>query len=399
MSSRLPGFYRLPVHQRQDVLAEAVGLSPADHAALASETPLDLAQADLMIENAVGIFALPYGVAVNFLVNGRDYLVPMVTEEPSIVAAASFAARLVRDCGGIEAEAEPSLMTGQIHVIDLADAEAAAVRVRQAAPRLVETARALQPRMTARGCGAREVTATALPDGTLLVHLVADVGDAMGANAVNTLVEAMAPHIVNVTGGTANIRIVSNLADRRLARARTTIPQELLRTRERTGDDVARRIARACDLATHSPHRAATHNKGIMNGVDSVALATGQDWRAIEAGAHAYAAHAGTYLPLATWRYGDGYLHGRIELPLAVGTVGARISNSPRAGLSLRLLGVAGARELAAVMAAVGLAQNLAALRALADEGIQHGHMALHLRTENHPSPAPSRPEPHPAAP
>ncbi|MEU8540302.1 hydroxymethylglutaryl-CoA reductase, degradative [Streptomyces sp. NPDC048717] len=389
MTSRLPGFYRLPLRQRQDVLAENVGFSISDRAALASETPLELPQADLMIENVVGVFSLPYGVAVNFLVNGRDYLVPMVTEEPSIVAAASHAARLVRDGGGIEAEADPALMTGQIHVIDLPDAEAAATRVKRSAPRLVEVARALQPRMTARGCGAREITATVLPDGTLLVHLTADVGDAMGANAVNTLVEGMASHVVDVTGGTPNIRIVSNLADRRLARARARVPEALLRTRERAGGDVARRIVRACDLATHSPHRAATHNKGIMNGIDSVALATGQDWRAIEAGAHAFAARGGTYQPLATWRYDDGCLCGRIEIPLAVGTVGARIGSSPRAGLSLRMLGVAGARELAAVMAAVGLAQNLAALRALADEGIQQGHMALHRRTGEHPRPTP----------
>ncbi|MFE6867689.1 hydroxymethylglutaryl-CoA reductase, degradative [Kitasatospora sp. NPDC057692] len=396
MSSRLPGFYRLSLQERQNVLAETIGLSTSDRAALASEAPLDPAKADLMIENAVGIFALPFGVAVNFLVNGRDHLVPMVTEEPSIVAAASYAARLIRDSGGIRAEADPSLMTGQIHVIDVADAEAAAIRVQQAAPRLVETARALQPRMTARGCGAREITAAALPDHTLLVHLVVDVGDAMGANVVNTLVEAMAPHIVDVTGGCANIRIVSNLADRRLARACSTIPPALLCTRERTGDDVARRIVQACALATYSPHRAATHNKGIMNGIDSVALATGQDWRAIEAGAHAHAARTGSYQPLTTWRCTDGHLEGRIEIPLAVGTVGARITGNPRAALSLRLLGVTSARELAAVMAAVGLAQNLAALRALADEGIQHGHMALHRRADHPPHPVRST---HSAAP
>lgn len=381
MTSRLPGFHRLPLQERRDALAEAAGLCPADLEALASDVPLDAPHADLLIENAVGVFALPYGVAVNFLVNGRDRLVPMVTEEPSVVAAASNAARLVRRAGGIEAEAAPSLMTGQIHVIDLADARAAAERVERAAGRLVEQARALQPRMVARGCGARAVTATALPDGSLLVHLETDVGDAMGANAVNALVEEMAPRLLEVTGGTANIRIVSNLADRRLARARACLPEELLHTRERPGRDVARRIARACDLAAASPHRAVTHNKGIMNGIDSLALATGQDWRAIEAGAHAYAARTGAYQPLATWHHTDGHLTGRIELPLAVGTVGARITGNPRAGLSLRLLGVTGARELAAVMAAVGLAQNLAALRALADEGIQQGHMALHRRT------------------
>ncbi|WP_316528149.1 hydroxymethylglutaryl-CoA reductase, degradative [Kitasatospora brasiliensis] len=383
MKSRLPGFYRLPLPERQNILADTVQLTAGERDELVSDIPLESAQADLMIENAIGIFSLPYGIAVNFLVNSRDYLVPMVTEEPSIVAAASHAARITRDCGGIEAAADPSLMTGQIHVIDVPDAEAAAARVKQAAPRLIETARSLQPRMVARGCGAREIGSTVLPDGSLLVHLVSDVGDAMGANAVNTLVEKIAPHVVTVTGGIANIRIVSNLSDRRLARARATIPEALLGTRERTGGEMAHRIDQACALATNSPHRAATHNKGIMNGIDSLALATGQDWRALEAGAHAFAARDGSYQPLATWRHTDGHLHGRIEIPLAVGTVGARITGNPRACLSLRLLGIAGARELAAVMAAVGLAQNLAALRALVGEGIQRGHMALHQRNQS----------------
>ncbi|MFE6103815.1 hydroxymethylglutaryl-CoA reductase, degradative [Streptomyces laurentii] len=382
MKSRLPGFYRLPLRDRQRVVADTAGLTEDEHRDMVSEVPLTCNQVDRMIENAIGVFSLPFGVAVNFSVNGRDYLVPMVTEEPSIVAAASHAARITRECGGIDATADPSLMIGQIHVIDLPDAETAAGRLREAAPRLVETARTLQPRMVARGGGAREITATVLPDGNLLVHLVSDVGDAMGANAVNTLVEEIAPHVIRVTGGTANIRIVSNLADRRLARATATIPEDLLHDREHTGSEMARRIARASDLATHSPHRATTHNKGIMNGIDSLAVATGQDWRAIEAGAHAYAARNGTYQPLATWHHHDGHLHGSTELPLAVGTVGARITDSPRACLSLRLLGITGARELATVMAAVGLAQNLAALRALAGEGIQRGHMALHRRTE-----------------
>ncbi|MFE7409371.1 hydroxymethylglutaryl-CoA reductase, degradative [Streptomyces laurentii] len=308
MPSRLPGFYRRPLNERQQVLADTIALTTADRDALASDVPLEPAQADRTIENAIGVFSLPYGIAVNFLVNGRDYLVPMVTEEPSIVAAASHAARLTRDSGGIEADADPSLMTGQIHVVDLPDAEAAAARIRHAAPRLVGTARGLQPRMVARGCGAREVTAAALPDGTLLVHLLVDVGDAMGANAVNTLVEAIAPDVAAVTGGTVNTRIVSNLADRRLARASTAVPEALLHTRERTGGEAACRIARASDLATHSPHRATTHNKGIMNGIDSMAVATGQDWRAVESGAHAYAARSGAYQPLATWQHTDGHL-------------------------------------------------------------------------------------------
>ncbi|MEU9132703.1 hydroxymethylglutaryl-CoA reductase, degradative [Kitasatospora sp. NPDC048540] len=380
MTSRHPGFHRLPLRERARVLAEAARLSRHECELLASEAPLALSTADLMIENAVGVFALPYGVAVNFTVNGRDRLVPMVTEEPSVVAAASNAARLTRACGGVSAEADPSLMTGQIHVLEVPDAEASAARVHDNAGRLVAAARRLQPRMVARGGGACAISAEALPDGSLLVHVVADVGDAMGANAVNTLVEALTPEVLAVTGGVPGIRILSNLADRRLARARVSIPDALLATAEHSGAQIAGRIVAASSLAEMSPHRATTHNKGIMNGIDAVALATGQDWRAIEAGAHAHAARTGRYRPIAVWEHEDGRLNGTFEAPLAVGTVGERIRANPRATLSLRLLEVSGARELAAVMAAVGLAQNLAALRALAGEGIQRGHMALHHR-------------------
>ncbi|MFE5736193.1 hydroxymethylglutaryl-CoA reductase, degradative [Streptomyces celluloflavus] len=382
MTSRLPGFYRLPLQERLDLLSGAADLTASEREHLESGTPLQPSQADNMIENAIGIFALPYAVAVNFQVNGRDYLIPMVTEEPSVVAAASNAARVTRECGGIEAEADPSLMIGQIHVTAVTDPETARERIRGAASQLVAMARSQQPRMVARGCGAREIDAEVLPDRSLLVHLVVDVGDAMGANTINTLVEAIAPEIVAVAGGVANVRIVSNLADRRMARARTAIGEASLKAPDRTGADIAQRIAQASQLATVSPHRAATHNKGVMNGIDAMAIATGQDWRAIEAGAHAFASRTGSYQPLATWRHENAVLRGLIEIPLAVGTVGDRIRLNPRAGLSLRLLGVSSARELAMVMAAVGLAQNFAALRALVGEGIQRGHMALHRRSE-----------------
>lgn len=381
MQSRLPGFHRLPITERHEVLAEAAGLNKAERELLESDEPLELSTAELMIENAIGVFALPFAVAVNFQVNGRDVLVPMVTEEPSIVAAASNAARLTREAGGIEAEADESLMIGQIQVIDVPDPEAAILRLRAAAPALIAAARELQPSMVARGGGAREVDAEILDDGSVLVHFVVDVGDAMGANAINTLVEGIAPQVVAVTGGVANLRILSNLTDRRVARARISLPEGLLATADRSGAEVAKRIARASDFAMASPHRAATHNKGVMNGIDAVAIATGQDWRAIEAGAHAYAARSGQYRPIATWKHEDGVLHGLIEVPLAVGTVGERIRINPRARLSLRLLDVSGARELAMVMASVGLAQNFAALRAMASEGIQRGHMALHRRS------------------
>lgn len=396
MTSRLPGFHRLPLRERVRVLAESVQLGEQELELLRSEVPLGLPAADLMIENAVGVFALPYGIAVNFLINGRDRLVPMVTEEPSIVAAASNAARLTRMCGGITAQAEPALTTGQIHVLDVPDPHASVVRVRENAGRLVDAARRLQPRMVARGGGACEVDAQVLKDGSVLVHVLVDVGDAMGANAVNSLLELLAPEVLAVTGGVLGVRILSNLADRRLARAGVSIPEELLETTGWSGDRIAARIAQASALATMSPHRAATHNKGVMNGVDALALATGQDWRAIEAGAHAYAARTGSYQPIAVWTHEAGGLNGAFEAPLAVGTVGERIRANPRAALSLRLLGVGGARELAAVMAAVGLAQNLAALRALAGEGIQRGHMALHRRCH---SPDPARHAPGPGAP
>uniref|UniRef100_A0AAU1IBZ5 3-hydroxy-3-methylglutaryl coenzyme A reductase n=1 Tax=Streptomyces sp. NBC_00180 TaxID=2903632 RepID=A0AAU1IBZ5_9ACTN len=378
--SRHPGFHRLPMGKRVQLVAEAAGLGPRDRELLESDTPLTLSQADLMIENAVGVFGLPEGVAVNFTVNGRDRLVPMVVEEPSVVAAASNAARLTRQCGGISADADPSLMTGQIHILHVPDADTAAGRVRDAADRLVCEARRLQPGMVARGGGAREVSARALPDGSVLVHVLTDVGDAMGANAVNTLLEALAPQVAAVTGGEAGVRILSNLADQRLARADVEIPEQLLAAAGCSGAEIAERIAQASALAAMSPHRATTHNKGVMNGIDAVAVATGQDWRAIEAGVHAHAARGGTYQPVATWHHEAGFLHGSFEAPLAVGTVGERIRANPRAALSLRLLKVTGARELAAVMAAVGLAQNLAALRALTGDGIQRGHMALHQR-------------------
>jgi hydroxymethylglutaryl-CoA reductase len=320
------------------------------------------------------------GVAPYFLGDGREYVVPMVTEEPSIVAAASNAARLVREAGGFETEAEASLMLGQIQVIDVPNPVAAVARVRAEADRLLGLARQLQPRMVARGGGAREIDAAIVADGSLAVHVTVDVGDAMGANAINSLMEGLAPEVARITGGTVNLRILSNLSDRRLARARCRIPTALLSHGEMPGELVARRIAAASDFAAASPHRATTHNKGIMNGIDSVAIATGQDWRAIEAGAHAYAARNGRYGPLAIWWVEGSALLGSLELPLAVGTVGDRIRINPRAQLALRILGVESARELARVMAAVGLAQNLAALKALATEGIQRGHMELHSR-------------------
>jgi hydroxymethylglutaryl-CoA reductase len=380
MSSRIPGFHRLSRQARVELVAAAIGLTEDECRSLAGAEPLDVDTADAMIENAVGVFGLPLGVATNFLINGRDYFVPMVTEEPSVVAAASNAARLVRAGGGFSAEASDSLMIGQIQLIDVPDVTAAVTRLRGESERLLELARGLQPRMVARGGGAREIEVEPAEDGSIAVHVVADVGDAMGANCINTLVEGLAPEISAISGGTVNLRILSNLSDRRLARARAAIPLDALAIDGMQGETVARRIESAANFAAVSPHRAATHNKGVMNGIDAVAIATGNDWRAIEAGAHAYAARAGRYGPLALWKVEGTALVGTLELPLAVGTVGDRIRLNPRAQLSLRVLSVQSARELALVMAAVGLGQNFAALRALATEGIQRGHMELHGR-------------------
>jgi hydroxymethylglutaryl-CoA reductase len=380
MTSRIPGFHRLSREARLERLAETVGLDDAERQLLRHGEALDLATADCMIENAIGVFGLPLGIAANFLINGKDVLVPMVTEEPSVVAAASNAARLIRAGGGFTADADPSLMIGQIQLIDVPDAPAAVARLRAEAARLLDIARRLQPRMVKRGCGAREIEAQLVSDGSVAVHVIADVGDAMGANAINTLMEGLACEVAALSGGTVNLRILSNLSDRRLARAQAAIPFEVLASDGMSGETVSRRIESASNFAAASTHRAATHNKGVMNGVDAVAIATGNDWRAIEAGAHAYAARDGHYGPLAVWKVEGERLCGRLELPLAVGTVGDRIRINPRARLALRVLDVQGARGLAAVMAAVGLGQNFAALRALATEGIQRGHMELHGR-------------------
>jgi len=389
MTSRLPGFHRLSREERVALLVENLGLNDEERKSLEGSEPLDIGTAETMIENAIGIFGLPLGLAANFLIDGRDYVVPMVTEEPSVVAAASNAARLVREAGGFTTEADASLMLGQLQVIDVPNPVAAVSRVNAESGRLLELARNLQPRMVARGGGAREIDAALAADGSLAVHVLVDVGDAMGANAINTLMEALAPEIVVITGGTVNLRILSNLSDRRLARARCRIATRLLWHGEMPGELVARRIASASGFAAASAHRAATHNKGVMNGIDSVAIASGQDWRAIEAGAHAWAARTGRYGPLSVWWVDGEALCGSVELPLAVGTVGDRIRINPRAQLALRLLAVDGAQELARVMAAVGLAQNLAALRALATEGIQRGHMELHARSAVNDTPPP----------
>lgn len=382
-SSRLRGFYNLSVEERTRVVAEYAGLDAEERSLL--RTSLEVAQADKMIENVVGVHALPLGIAVNFLINGRDYLIPMAIEEPSVVAGASYAARLVREGGGFWAEADDPVMIGQIQVLHVPDLARAREALNEAREELLKLANETDPVILRLGGGARGLEIRELPEspvGSMLVlHLLFDVRDAMGANTVNTACEALAPHVERLTGGRVNLRILSNLADRRLARARCVVPAEALTTDQFPGTLVVDRIVEAYALAAVDPYRATTHNKGIMNGVDAVVVATGNDWRAIEAGAHAYAARDGRYRSLSVWeKDADGNLVGWLEMPVAVGTVGGATRVHPTARLALRILGVKTARELAEVIVSVGLAQNLAAIRALATEGIQRGHMELHAR-------------------
>lgn len=384
--SRIPGFYKLNPAERLREIQLRAGLTEEEAAVLSGSMGLDVAQADRVSENVIGIFGLPLGIAVNFQVNGRDRLVPMAIEEPSVVAAASHAAKLVREGGGFAAEASDSLMIGQIQVLGLVDPDEAGDRLLAAREMLLSVANEQDPMLVELGGGARDLEVRALPDTLagpmLVVHLIYDCRDAMGANSINTAVEALAPLVEEITGGQVLLRILSNLADKRLARARAVVPAQALTTDGVVGPEVARRIVKSYALAEVDPYRAATHNKGIMNGIDAVLMATGNDWRAVEAGAHAYAARFGHYGSLSTWETdAEGNLVGTLELPLAVGIVGGATKAHPGARVALKVLAVTSARELAEVIVSVGLAQNLAALRALATEGIQRGHMELHARS------------------
>ncbi len=379
MTSRLPGFRALSPADRRAAVTRATG-APTDILGFTPALPETTANG--MIENVVGSFELPLGIATNFTVNGRDHLIPMAVEEPSVVAAASYMARLARPHGGFTATTTAPIMRGQIQVLN--PAPGAEDNLRQAEPDIIDAANACDPVLTGLGggCKGTEIHSFAdTPLGAMLVlHLLVDVRDAMGANAVNTMAEALAPRVETLTGGTVRLRILSNLADKRLARASVTLPFAALDTDTLEGAQVAQGIVEACTLALIDPYRAATHNKGVMNGIDPVVLATGNDWRAIEAGAHAYAARNGRYTSLTSWETRDGTLIGKIELPMAVGLVGGATKTHPAAQAALKLMGVETASELAQIIAAVGLAQNMAALRALATEGIQKGHMALHAR-------------------
>lgn len=385
---RIPEFYKLSVAERVRVVHERGIVTGRDFRALASgRHTLDLASADKMVENVVGVIGLPLGLGMNLIVNGQRYVVPMAVEEPSVIAALGSASKLIGEHGGFVAEATDPVLIGQIQIVDLPDIEAAKSALVERRQEILNLANSFHPNMVARGGGARDIELHVHPlrssgKTTLVVHLLVDTRDAMGANLTNGMCEGVAPLIESITGGQVFLRILSNLTDRSLARARCTIPHSALGGNDYTGEQVRDGIVMAADFAAADPYRAATHNKGIMNGIDPVAIATGNDWRAIEAGAHAFAARGDRYTSLTEWRTDkQGNLCGSIEVPIKVGTVGAPLESNPTAALNMRLLGVESATQLARVMASVGLAQNFAALRALATEGIQKGHMTLHARS------------------
>ena len=378
-SSLISGFYKFSPEERLTIVKEFASLSDEECALLQNTGSLPLESADRMIENVVGAFPLPLGIGVNFLINNRDYLIPMAIEEPSVVAAASYAAKMVRAGGGFNTSSTAPVMIGQIQVVNVADAENAKQQVLAAKQEILDEANAQDPVLASVGGGAKGLDAKVISTtaGTMLiVELHVDCRDAMGANAVNTMAEAVAPMIERITGGHVYLRIISNLATKRLARAWCTVPKEAV-----GGEEVVDGIVNASAFAAADPYRAATHNKGAMNGIIAVILATGNDHRAIEAGAHAYAAINGKYTSLSTWEKDEnGDLKGMIELPMAVGLIGGAVRTHPIAKIAIKILGVKTANEFAEVLAAVGLAQNLGALRALAHEGIQRGHMSLHAR-------------------
>lgn len=384
-TSRIAQFYNKSIEERLQLVKNSSEIEETEFEKISAETKgLPLEVADRMVENVVGTFQLPLGIATNFTINDKDYLIPMAVEEPSVVAAASNMARIARESGGFHTSYTGSLMIAQMHVLELEDTDRAKEKIKEATPRLLEMANSFDKTLVSLGGGARDIEMRSLQlrDGqrVLAIHLVVDVLDAMGANTVNTMTEKLTPEIEKITGGKVLLRILSNLASYRLAKAQVSIPVEYLETEGFSGEEVAKRMALANEIAIVDPYRAATHNKGIMNGIDPVIVATGNDWRAIEAGAHAYAVQDGQYRALTEWVVEDGRLHGTLELPMAVGIVGGATKTHPTAQLCLEIMGIKTSSELAQLIAAVGLSQNMGAIKALATEGIQRGHMALHAR-------------------
>jgi hydroxymethylglutaryl-CoA reductase len=383
--SRIPGYYNLTLEERLQELSHRTGLTTEELFTLKGDVGLDAIQADQMIENVVGVHGLPLGIGLNFHINGRDVLVPMAIEEPSVVAGASFMAKLVREGGGFFTTSTAPEMIGQMQLVDVPNIHVAHSALMEQKERLLEEVDRTDPVLQRIGGGARDLEVRVIEDSPIgqfmVLHLIYDVRDAMGANAVNTALEKLAPLVESITGGRVLLRILSNLADRRLAKAQCTIPLSQLAFEEFSGEEVRDGVIAAWAFAAIDPYRAATHNKGIMNGVDAVVIATGNDWRAVEAGAHAYAARSGRYTTLSVWgKDSDGNLVGSLEMPMAVGIIGGATRVHPTARVALKLMGVKSAAELSEVIVSVGLAQNLAALRALATEGIQSGHMELHAR-------------------
>lgn len=378
-SSEIPGFYKLSVQERLGLVRKLTGISEEEAKTIANTGGLPVDVADRMIENVVGGIAFPMGIATNFLINGKDYLVPMALEEPSVVAAASNSAKMARVKGGFKVTNTGPVMTGQIQLINVPDPNGARMELLGRMDAILAKANDQDPLLVSLGGGAKDLIVRVIPTlkGPMVIaELIVNTGDAMGANAVNTMAEAVAPMMEEYTGGRVLLRIISNLADRRLVRASAVFDKEAV-----GGEEVVDGVVYAYAFAEADRYRCATHNKGIMNGVVAVGIACGQDIRALEAGAHSYAARTGQYKPLTTWdKNAHGDLVGTLEMPMAVGLVGGASKVHPAARVAIKVLGVKTAIELAEIMGAVGLAQNFAALRALASEGIQRGHMKLHSR-------------------
>ncbi len=387
-TSRLPGFYDLPVDLRLNVIAKVVDLDPNEQDAISQSSPLPVGLADSFIENAIGTFSLPLGIATNFLINGEEILIPMAVEESSVVAAASHGAKLARHGGGFMTASSDPIMTGQIQVYlqnlspDLGPESIDAILAMHKEA-LLHFANKHHQNLVLRGGGAQNLTWYRIPEiHSLVIKLHVNTCDAMGANIVNTMCEDMSYEICKLfPGAELGLRILTNLTDHRMARASCSIPVDIFHSQTMSGERVTEKIVKAWEFAWFDIYRAATHNKGVMNGIDPVVIATGNDWRAVEAGAHAHAARSGVYRPMTTWSIApNGNLEGSIELPMAVGTVGGVTKLHPTTRSALKILGRPNARRLGEICCAVGLAQNLSALRALASEGIQQGHMNLHQK-------------------
>jgi len=378
-TSKISGFYKLKPEERLKLVSEFSGLTEEEASCISAAGALSLEAADRMVENLIGVMEVPMGVAVNFLINGKDYLIPMAIEEPSVIAAASNSAKMAREGGGFTTSSTGPVMIGQIQAVGIPDPNGARLNILEKKQEILKRANEVDPILVKFGGGAKDVEVRVIetPSGKMVItHLLVDCRDAMGANAVNTMAETVAPYIEELTGGRVYLRIISNFADKRLMRARAVFTKEAI-----GGEDVVDGILAAYHFAASDPYRAATHNKGIMNGVSAAVLATGNDTRAIEAGAHSYASRSGIYRPLSVYeKNANGDIVATIEMPMAVGLVGGATKTNPIARSAVKILGVKTATELGEVFAALGLAQNFAAMRALATEGIQRGHMELHSR-------------------